>query len=151
MPPKCLCSVKNTACDFAAYELVTPHGLQREHILFFENVFTREVWLGGIVHDPNGNWMAQIARNQCDMWSGQLLGQKYLIHDRDPLFCQRFKNIVHSIDCKTKAIPPQLQECNGYMESFIKISTNDGLFFRKPDENFSFAIFRKWIILSGRS
>ena len=24
-----------TACDFATYELVTPHGLQREHILFF--------------------------------------------------------------------------------------------------------------------
>ena len=109
-----------TACDFATYELVTPHGLQREHILFFENVFTREVWLGGIVHDPNGNWMAQIARNQCDMWDGKLLGQKYLIHDRDPLFCSRFKNIVHSIGCKTKAIPPRSPECNGYMESFIK-------------------------------
>ena len=49
-----------TACDFATYELVTPHGLQREHILFFENVFTREVWLGGIVHDPNGNWMRRL-------------------------------------------------------------------------------------------
>ena len=120
MPPKWLCSVKNTACDFATYELVTPHGLQREHILFFENVFTREVWLGGIAHDPNGNWTAQIARNQCDMWDDKLLGQKYLIHDRDPLFCSRFKNIVHSIGCKTKAIPPRSPECNGYMESFIK-------------------------------
>ena len=30
-----------TACDFATYELVTPHGLQREHILFFENVYPR--------------------------------------------------------------------------------------------------------------
>ena len=57
-----------TACDFATYELVTPHGLQREHILFFENIATREVWLGGIAHDPDGNWMAQIGRNQCDMW-----------------------------------------------------------------------------------
>ena len=67
-----------TACDFATYELVTPHGLQWEHILFFENVFTREVWLGGIVHDPNGNWMAQIARNQCDMWDEKLLGRSIL-------------------------------------------------------------------------
>lgn len=109
-----------TACDFATYELVTPHGLQREHILFFENIATREVWLGGIAHDPDGNWMAQIGRNQCDMWSGRLLGQKYLIHDRDPLFCQRFKTMLSSIGCQSKPIPPRSPECNGYMESFIK-------------------------------
>ena len=109
-----------TACDFATYELVTPYGLQREHILFFENIATREVWLGGIAHDPDGNWMAQIGRNQCDMWSGRLLGQKYLIHDRDPLFCQRFKTMLSSIGCQSKPIPPRSPECNGYMESFIK-------------------------------
>ena len=64
--------------------------------------------------------MAQIARNMCDMWDGKMLRQKYLIHDRDPLFCKRFKDIVHSIGSKTKAIPPRSPECNGYMESFIK-------------------------------
>jgi len=32
--------------------LVTPHGLQREHILFFENVFTREVCLDRLKSSP---------------------------------------------------------------------------------------------------
>jgi len=51
------------ACDFATYELATENGLQREHILFFENVATREVWCGGIAHEPDSDWMAQVARN----------------------------------------------------------------------------------------
>jgi hypothetical protein len=99
---------------------------------FFENIATREVWLGGIAHNPDGNWMAQIGRNQCDMWSGRLLGQKYVIHDRDPLFCQRFKTMLSSIGCQSKPIPPRSPECNGYMESFIKT-------FKSETEIFGFA------------
>ena len=109
-----------TACDFATYELVTPHGLQREHILFFENIATREVWLGGIAHDPDGNWMEQVARNQADMWDGKLLHTQYLIHDRDPLFQGRFPIILKSVGCRIKLIQPRCPEQNGYIESFIK-------------------------------
>lgn len=60
------------ACDFATYELLTENGLQREHILFFEDITTREVWCGGVCCTPDGDWMAQITRNQCDMWDGRL-------------------------------------------------------------------------------
>ena len=54
------------------------------------------------------------------MWDGFLLGKRYLIHDRDPVFNKRFDMIFQSIGCKIKAIPPRSPECNGYMESFIK-------------------------------
>ena len=94
--------------------------LERFHLLFFENIFTREVWCGGIAHDPDGNWMAQVARNQADMWDGKLLHTQYLIHDRDPLFQGRFPIILKSVGCRIKLIQPRCPEQNGYIESFIK-------------------------------
>ena len=108
------------SCDFCTYELVTPNCLDRRHILFFENIFTRESWLGGITHEPDGNWMAQIARNQANDWDGKLKDMEYLIHDRDPLFQGRFTDILKSTGCKTKQIQPRCPEQNGFMESFIK-------------------------------
>ena len=108
------------SCDFATYELMTPSGLKREYILFFEDITTREVWLGGIHHDPDANWSAQVARNQTDAFDGKLNGMKYIIHDRDPLFTGKFTDILKSAGCKTKLIPPRSPECNGHIESFIK-------------------------------
>lgn len=108
------------ACDFATYELMTPNGLQREHILFFEDVTTREVWLGGIAHNPNGDWMAQVARNQTDAFDGRLLDMKYLICDNDPLYKGRFEQYVCASGCKIKRISHENPEMNGYIESFIK-------------------------------
>ena len=107
------------ACDFATYELLTENGLQREHILFFEDITTREVWCGDVRCNPDGDWMAQIARNQCDLWDGRLTDMTYLIHDRDPLFTGKFTDILESVGCRTKLIPPKTPEYNGYMESFI--------------------------------
>ena len=73
-------------CDFVTYEMPQENGeLQRAHILFFENLATREVWCGGIVVNPDAQWMAQVARNQTDCFSGKLLNFRYLIHDGDPL------------------------------------------------------------------
>ena len=108
------------ACDFCTYELRTPYGLSRRHILFFEDITTREAWCGGIVEDPDGNYMAQVARNQMDCFDGKLLKYRYLLHDNDPLFKGRFTSILNGSGCKTKRIRPFRPEQNGYMESFIK-------------------------------
>ena len=67
--------------DFAQVERLTPFGLVRESLLFFMDIGSREVCLGGIVHNPDSDWTTQIARNMCDMWDGFMLGKKYLIHD----------------------------------------------------------------------
>lgn len=47
-------------------------------------------------------------------------GCRYLIHDRDPLFLGKFTDILKTVGCKTKRIPPRSPECNGFIESFIK-------------------------------
>ena len=115
------CHENIAAADFCTHEIVSEDGpLERFHLLFFENIFTREVWCGGIAYDPDGNWMAQVARNQADMWDGKLLHTQYLIHDRDPLFQGRFPIILKSVGCRIKLIQPRCPEQNGYIESFIK-------------------------------
>ena len=108
------------ATDFAQVERLTPSGLIRESLLFFMDIGTREVRLGGITHDPDGNWTKQIARNMCDMWDGFMLGKRYLIHDRDTLFHRRFDMIFESIGVKIKKLPPFSPQMNSRMENFIR-------------------------------
>lgn len=108
------------AADFATVELLTPDGLSREHILFFEDITTREVRLGGIVHAPDGTWMKQIARNMTDAWNGFLIGKEYLIHDRDALFTNDFTLILKSAGVKCKKLPPRSPQLNSFIEAFIK-------------------------------
>ena len=78
------------------------YGLERRHLLFFMDIGSREVRCGGIAHNPDNNWTTQIARNMCDMWDGFLLGKRYLIHDRDPVFNKRFDMIFESIGIEIK-------------------------------------------------
>lgn len=108
------------ATDFATVERVTEHGLVREHLLFFMDIGTREVRLGGIAHNPDSNWTAQAARNMCDMWDGFLLGKKYLIHDRDSLFNRRFDSMFESIGITIKRLPPFCPMMNSRCENFIR-------------------------------
>lgn len=108
------------ATDFLTHEVLTPNGLERVHVLFFEDITTREVWCGGMMAEPDGDFMAQVARNQTDAFDGKLLKMKYLIHDNDPLFKGRFDKYIESAGCRIKKLPPRSPELNGYMESFIK-------------------------------
>ena len=48
---------------------------------------TRRVEIAGIVRQPHGAWMLQVARNLLDAEDGFLVGKRYLLMDRDPLYC----------------------------------------------------------------
>ena len=78
------------AADFFTVEVWTAKGLQRFIVLFFIELSTRRVEIGGISAAANGLWMNQIARNLTDSVDGLLTGKRYLIHDRDPLFTDEF-------------------------------------------------------------
>jgi|SRR5437016_9367546 len=52
--------------DFFTVEVWTPTGLQRFVVLFFMELSTRRVEIGGIASRANGLWMAQIARTVTD-------------------------------------------------------------------------------------
>lgn len=58
------------ASDFFTVEVWTKHGLKRYLVLFFIELSTRRVEIGGIVRVADGLWMAQIARNLTDEVDG---------------------------------------------------------------------------------
>jgi putative transposase len=84
------------ATDFFTVEIWTCRGLTRYVVLFFIDLSTRQVEIGGIARSPNGLWMAQIARNLTDAVDGFFAGKRYLIHDRDPLYTWEFIDISAS-------------------------------------------------------
>ena len=82
------------ATDFFTVEVWTCSGLTRFVVLFFMDLNTRRVEIGGISSSANGLWMNQIARNLADAVDGFFAGKRYLIHDRDPLYTIDFLAIL---------------------------------------------------------
>jgi hypothetical protein len=78
------------ATDFFTVEVWTCVGLTRFVVLFFMDLSTRRVEIGGIASSANGLWMSQIARNLTDAMDGFFASKRYLIHDRDPLYTKEF-------------------------------------------------------------
>ena len=57
--------------------------------------------LSGIALAADGLWMSQIGRNLSDAVDGILVGKRYLIHDRDPLFTAEFLNMLGDAGVKS--------------------------------------------------
>src|SRR3989475_9726250 len=110
------------ASDFFTIEVLTPTGLKRFIVLFFMEISTRRVEIGGIASKANGLWMAQIERNVTDEIDGFFKGKRYLIHDRDPWYTQGVSEHAGGCGnrvCKVAAQKPELECPRG------KIRKND--------------------------
>jgi transposase InsO family protein len=107
------------ATDFFTVEVLTWVGLVRYYVLFLRDIETRRVHIAGIVHQPHGAWMKQVARNLTDGIDGFLKGMRYLIHDRDPLFTDEFRNILRAAGVKCLKLPAQSPDLNAYAERFV--------------------------------
>jgi transposase len=79
------------AADFFTVETVSWTGLIRYHVLFLIDLASRKVVIAGITRSPDGLWTEQMARNLLDVEDGFLLGKKYLLLDRDPLYTMEFR------------------------------------------------------------
>ena len=108
------------AADFFTIEVWTRRGLQRFIVLFFIELSTRKVQIAGIASSPNGLWMSQIGRNLRDAVDGLLTGQRYLIHDRDPLFTAEFIQILAASGIESIKLPPHSPNLNAHAERFVR-------------------------------
>jgi putative transposase len=108
------------ATDFFSVEVLTRVGLVRYFVLFVMDLQTRRIEIAGIAQQPDGEWMKQIARNLTDADSGFLNGARYLIHDRDPLFTERFREILKPSGVKTVKLPARSPNLNAYAERFVR-------------------------------
>jgi putative transposase len=108
------------AADFFTVEVWTPRGLRRFLVLFFIELSTRKVEIAGIATLANGLWMSQIGRNLMDADDGLLIGKRYLIHDRDPLFTTEFLDMLADIGVKSVKLPPRSPNLNAHAERFVR-------------------------------
>jgi len=108
------------ATDFFTTEVWTMRGLVRYHVLFVIRLATREVKILGIVPEPNGEWMKQIARNLVDCEDGFLLGYKYLIQDRGTAFTKEFREILNSSGVKSIRLPRKSPNLNPFSERWVR-------------------------------
>ena len=114
------------ATDFFATEVWSMIGLTTFYVLFFIQISTRRVVLGGITVSPNEQWMKQIARNVSG-WGGEMAGARYLIHDRDSKYTQSFDEILSAVGIEPVKLPPKSPNLNAYAERFVKSIKTESL------------------------
>jgi putative transposase len=80
---------------------------------------TRRVQIGGVVRRPYGAWMKQVARNLTDGMDGFLIGKRYLLHDRDPLFTDEFRSVLAAAGVKCLRLPARSPNLKLRGERFV--------------------------------
>ena len=114
------------ACDFFSVELFVRGKLIRYLVLFALDLATRKVEILGVHAQPNGPWMEQIARNVSGE-NGFLAGKKYLIHDRDPLYTDKFDSMLKAAGVDPVKLPPRSPNLNAHAERFVRSVTEECL------------------------
>jgi transposase InsO family protein len=108
-----------TAADFFNVEVLTVSGLVRYWVLLVIDVSTRRVHIAGITSQPHAAWMQQMARNLLDAVDGFLLGKRYIILDRDPLYTKAFRAFLENSGVKVVRLPPKSPDLNPHAERFV--------------------------------
>ena len=108
------------AADFFTVEVWTRSGLVRYVVLFVIELSTRRVEIAGVAPQPDGPWMTQISRNWTDVFDGFLVGKRFLIHDRDPLFTLEFRETLAAAGVQAVRLPPRSPNLNAYAERFVR-------------------------------
>jgi transposase InsO family protein len=108
------------AADFFTIEAWTRKGVTKFVVLFLIDLSSRRVAIAGVAREANGLWMSQLARNLSDAAEGFLMGKRYLIHDRDPLFTVEFLEILQSAGVQAVKLPPSSPNLNAYAERFVR-------------------------------
>ena len=108
------------AADFFTVEAWTRRGLTRFLVLFLIDLSSRRVEIAGLSRQANGLWMSQVARNLCDAAEGFLVGKRYLIHDRDPLFTVEFLETLAASGVRPVKLPPCSPNLNAHAERFVR-------------------------------
>ncbi len=105
--------------DFFTTEVWTARGLVTYYTLFFIEHGSRAVYLTAPTPNPDGNFMATVARDLVDCVDGFLLGKKFLIIDRVALFTKKFKSILEDSGVKIILTPVRAPNANALAERFV--------------------------------
>jgi len=108
------------ASDFFTVEVLTLRGLMTYYVLFFIHLESRRICLAGVTRHPDEAWMEQMARNGTMEDSGFLNNRRYLLHDRDRKYCQRFRDVIRAGGIEPIALPARSPNLNAYAERWVR-------------------------------
>ena len=104
------------ACDFATIDTV---ALRRYYLLFFIDIRTRQVFLGGITTNPTGAWTTQAARNLTLRHPDLLADAGALVRDRGSQFVAAFDEIFATEGLRILKTPVRAPVANAFAERWI--------------------------------
>jgi len=93
--------------------------LQRIYVLFFVELATRRVHLGGGHRTPDRTWVAQQARNLLMDLDRQAQRLRFLIRDRDAKFTAAFDAVFTAAGIDVLRTPPQAPRANAIAERWV--------------------------------
>jgi len=110
------------AIDFAKVLIVDQGTICLESILIAIHLQSREIEIVNVAHDPDGSITEQCARNLTMDGVGffSRLGIRTIIMDRDPIYTEKFRDILADAGCIPHRITPYSPWENGYAERFIR-------------------------------
>ena len=105
------------AVDFFTVETVR---LKRLYVLFFIELSSRRVHLGGCTANPSGGWVTQQARQFAWTLSERSTPLRFLIHDRDSKFARDFDAVFRSEGIEIVRTPIRTPKANAIAERFVR-------------------------------
>jgi transposase InsO family protein len=64
--------------------------------------------------------VVQCGRQLTDAVDGFLVGKRFLLHDRDPLFSEAFRETLAATGVETVRLPPRSPNLNAHMERYVR-------------------------------
>ena len=107
------------ATDFFTTEVWTANGLTTFYVLFFLQLQTRRVILGGLTPYPKDAWLKQVARNLTAA-DAPMAKARFLLHDRDTKFSEAFAAVFLAAGVEPLKLPPQSPNLNAFAERGVR-------------------------------
>ena len=107
------------ATDFFTAEVWTPRGLVTHYVLFVIHHASRLVEIAGVTDHPDGEFMAQVARNLTGV-DGNLSDRRFLILDRDTKFTAQFRRILEDAGVQVVTTAFRAPNMNAIAERFVQ-------------------------------
>jgi putative transposase len=104
------------ACDFFIVDSI---WLRRLYVLFFIELDTRHVYLGGATANLDSAWVTQQARNLLLGLGERRRHMRFLLHDRDAKFSRSFGDVFRSEGAEVLLTPVQAPRANASAERWV--------------------------------
>jgi putative transposase len=122
--------MRNQAASIIACDLFTVETIRLKtlHVLFFIDLQTRKVLIGGVTDGAtNLSWCTQIARNLSEERESRDIPIRFFVHDRDKRFGATFDEVFKAEGIWILRTPWRAPRANAYAERFVRTVRNECL------------------------